>query len=326
MVKICLCGAGRIGSLHAEHIATHPRAELVAIVDPKEPAAAELASRWNTRALPSLEEALKLLSFDAVLIASSADSHADLIDLAAAHGKGIFCEKPIDLNLPRAEECLVACATAKVPLLMGFNRRFDPSFIYLKQQLDEGRIGTIEQLILISREPELLSLDYLQKAGSIFHDLTVSDFDLARWLLGEEPIEVYATGSCLIEPKLMEFGDYDSAMVVLRTGSGKLCHISNSRRALYGFDQRAEVLGSKGVLQVDQVQALPRGPNEPYFVNRYRKSYLNELDHFIDVIEKGIPPLVNGLDARQALVLAEAAKQSAESNHVVEVAHLIPVP
>ncbi len=326
MVTICLCGAGRIGSLHAEHVATNPRTDLVAIVDPDRKAGETLAARWGARWFASFEEALKQTRFDAVLIASSTKSHADLIDLAAAHGKGIFCEKPIDLNLPRAEECLVACAEAKVPLLMGFNRRFDPSFMNLKQLIQEGRIGQIEQIILISREPCLPSWDYLQRAGSLFYDLSIHDFDLARWLLSEEPQEVYATASCLIEPKLAELNDYDSAMITMRTPTGKLCSINNSRRTSYGFDQRAEVIGSKGVLQVDQIHTPPSSPNEPFFINRYKKSYLNELEHFVDVIEKGVQPIVSGLDARQALVLAEAAKQSAETNHVVDVSHLIPVP
>ena len=162
MVNICLCGAGRIGRLHAEHIATHPRAEWVAVVDPKEAACEALADQWNTRAFPSLQQALEEIHCDAVLIASSANSHAELIDLAAAHGKAIFCEKPIDLDLPRAEECLLACAKAKVPLLVGFNRRFDPSFMRIKKQIEEGVIGTNEQIIITSREPSLPSLDYLK--------------------------------------------------------------------------------------------------------------------------------------------------------------------
>ncbi len=318
MVDICLCGAGPIGNLHAEHIFTHPQARLVAVVDPKQQNPKALADRWGASSFSSLEEALQQVHFDAVLIASGTNYQADLVDLAAANGKGVFYENPTDLA--RAEECLFACAKAGVPLLVGFYRRFDPTFTYLKERIEEGLIGTVEQIIITSREP------HRRGAGSVFHELTIHDFDLLRWLLGEELETVYTTASCLLEAKQSDCQEPDSAMLVLKTASGKLCQINNSRRAGHGFDQRAEVLGSKGILQTDQHNTPLNMPTERYFVDRYRKAYLNELDHFVNVMEKGVQPLVNGLDARQALILAEAAKQSVETNRVVEVSILMPVP
>jgi len=247
---------------------------------------------------------------------------------AAAAGKAIFCEKPIDLSLKRVDACLAAVKKAGVPMLVGFNRRFDPSFKALHDRLRAGEIGTVEQVIVTSRDPGLPPPEYLKVSGGQFRDMTIHDFDMARWLLGEEPVEVFATGSNLVEPWVGELGDVDSVMVVMRTASGRLAHINNSRRAVYGYDQRIEVLGSKGMLRagnrtpttVERAGADAVTCDLPlhFFLERYAEAYVAELKHFIAAIAAGERPSVGAPDGRQALVLADAAVESMKSGKAVK--------
>jgi len=262
-------------------------------------------------------------SIRAVVIASATRTHADLIIEAAAKGKAIFCEKPIDLDIARTDQCLAAVEKAGVPLQIGFNRRFDPSFAAVKKRIDAGEIGAVEQVIITSRDPEPESEEALAGGGGVFREMTIHDFDMARFLLGEEPIELFATGSSLVEPYYAKLGDYDTAMFILRTASGRQCHINNSVRAVYGYDQRIEVHGSKGMLQagnrtptsVSLSGESGIAADRPlyFFVERYAESYEAELDHFIQSISAGRTPAVGATDGRKAMVLCEAALASAKS-------------
>jgi myo-inositol 2-dehydrogenase / D-chiro-inositol 1-dehydrogenase len=328
MITIGQFGAGRIGAIHAANIAASGRARLAYVVDPNAKAAKALAERYGAR-VGTVEQVFKDKRVDAVFIASSTDTHADLAVAAAKAKKAIFCEKPIDLSLRRVDWCVAAVAKAKVPMFVGFNRRFDPSFRALKDRLDKGEIGPVEQVVITSRDPGLAPLAYLKVSGGQFRDMTIHDFDMARWLLGEEPVEVSAFGSCLIDKQVGKIGDFDSVMVLLRTRSGRLCHINNSRRSVYGYDQRIEVLGAKGRLSagnrmpttVERADAESVSVDKPlyFFLERYAEAYRAELTAFLDAFESGKPMPVGPADGRQALVLAEAALESAKSGRRVKV-------
>jgi myo-inositol 2-dehydrogenase/D-chiro-inositol 1-dehydrogenase len=320
-------GAGRIGQIHAANIAAHPEARLRYVVDVNRAAAEGLASRYGA-AVADTEAALSDSAVDAVLIASSTDTHADLIERAAKAGKAIFCEKPVDLDLKRVDACLKVASKAGVPLLIGFNRRFDPSFATLKRELSGGAIGKLELLAITSRDPGPPPLSYIKVSGGLFRDMMIHDFDLARWILGEEPIEVYATASCLVDPAIGAAGDIDTAVVVLRTKSGAIAQISNSRRAVYGYDQRLEAFGSGGMLRaenrtpttVERATAEGVAHDKPlfFFLERYAEAYRAELDHFLAAVGKGEPPAPSGADGRAALALAEAALESSRTGKPVK--------
>jgi len=320
MLKFALFGAGRIGRMHAENLVRCPDAQLVYVIDSKPEAARALADPLGAKAATEAQ-ALSDPAIDAVLIASSTDSHADLT-IASAHArKAIFCEKPIDLDLARADACIREVEKAGVPMLIGFNRRFDPSFRALKDQVDAGAVGAIEQVVITNRDPGLPDLAFLARSGGLFLDFTIHDFDMARWLLGEEPVEVFAWGAVLVDPRVAsEANDIDSAMVLLRTASHKLCHINNSRRAVYGYDQRIEVFGAKGMLRAENLPptTLERFDAEgtvaanpwPNFQTRYAAAYAAELSSFIRSVQRGEKTEVSPRDGRQVLVLANAAKES----------------
>ena len=245
MLTFAQFGAGRIGTIHAANLGANPATSLRYVVDVNRAAAAALAAKHGAQ-VADVATALGDPAVDAVIIASSTDTHADLAIAAAKAGKAIFCEKPIDLSLKRVDQCLAAVKKARVPMFVGFNRRFDPSFAALHARIAQGEIGNGEPVIISSRDPGLPAISYLKSSGGQFRDMTIHDFDMARWLLGEEPIEVFAYGSCLVDPAVGKIGDTDSVMVLLKTASGKLAHINNSRRASYGYDQRLEVHGATG--------------------------------------------------------------------------------
>jgi len=248
---------------------------------------------------------------------------------AARAGKAIFCEKPIDLSLRKVDACLAVVRRARVPMLVGFNRRFDPNFRELKARLDRGAIGKVELVQITSRDPGLPPLGYLKVAGGLFRDMTIHDFDMARWLLGEEPVEVFARGSCLVDPMVKRVRDVDTAAVTLRTASGKLAVITNSRRASYGYDQRIEVHGSKGCLSagnriestVQQADGHGVAAAKPlhFFLERYADAYRAELAAFIGALKNKRRMPVGPDDGRRALVLAEAALKSLKSGKAVRV-------
>ena len=292
------------------------------IVDPRPEAAGRIPALTGARIVDT-ETALNDPEVDGVMIAAATVTHADLAMAAAAKGKAIFCEKPIDLDLARTDACLEAVAQAGVLFQIGFNRRFDPSFHALKQRLDAGAIGRVEQVIITSRDPEPETEEALAGGGGVFREMTIHDFDMARHLLGEEPVRMFATGSCLVDPAYAKLGDYDTAMFILRTASGRQCHINNSVRATYGYDQRIEVLGSEGMLraanrvptsvELSTVAGVSTDKPLYFFVERYGEAYAAELDHFVTCIETGRTPDVGAQDGRRAMILCEAALASAKS-------------
>jgi len=332
MIRFALFGAGRIGTVHAANIAASPsRASLACVYDTHLPAAQATADRYGARVAPSIEAALGDSSIDAVVIASSTDTHVDLITAAARAGKAILCEKPIDLDIARVDRCRSAIAETGVPLQLGFNRRFDRSHRAVREAVRAGQIGALELLLITSRDPGLPSLAYLAGSGGIFRDMTIHDFDLARFILGDDPVkDVYATGSTLVERQLQELGDVDTAMVVMTAASGALVHINNSRRAVYGYDQRVEAFGERGMVQSDNLRANTltrsgasmtdaREPLLNFFIERYAQAYLDELNAFIEAVEGQRQPSVGFEDGRCALLLANAAWESLRSGRRVSV-------
>jgi myo-inositol 2-dehydrogenase / D-chiro-inositol 1-dehydrogenase len=326
MISFCQFGAGRIGAIHAGNIARHPRARLHRIVDVDGDAAELLAARHGAQA-SGRAEALADPAIDAVLIASSTDTHAELIAAASRAGKAVFCEKPIDLDAKRVEACLAVVKETGITLMIGFNRRFDPNFAKLRKQLRGGRIGRLEMLAITSRDPGPPPLAYIKVSGGLFRDMMIHDLDMARWLLGEEPVEVFAAASCLVDPAIGAAGDVDSAVVTLKTASGALCQISNSRRASYGYDQRIEAHGEKGMLRAGNIveSSLEYSGSDGivgekplhFFLERYAEAYRRELDAFIAAIAGRTAPPTSGADGLRALILADAAIKSATEGRVV---------
>jgi len=329
VVNFALFGAGRIGRMHAENLARRSDARLLYVVDTKPETARALAEPLGARQA-SADEALADPNVQAVLIATSTGSHADLSIAAARAGKAIFCEKPVDLTLPKVEACIREVKKARVPMFVGFNRRFDPSFRSLKQRLDAGAIGSLEQVIITNRDPGLPELRFLATSGGLFLDFTIHDFDMARWLLGEEPVEVFAWGAVLVDPRVRTEGkDIDTAMLLLRTASGKMCHINNTRRAVYGYDQRIEVFGSKGMLRaanlaptsVERFGAQATATDNPWpnFQTRYAAAYAAELSSFIRSVETRKPAEIPPEDSRRVLLLCEAALKSSQTGQPVRI-------
>ena len=328
MINFCQFGAGRIGAIHAGTIASHADARLRIILDLDRAAAERLARRYGAT-VGSEAEALADPGINAVVIASSTDTHADLVEAAARAGKAVFCEKPLDLDRRRAEACVAVAGECGVPLMVGFNRRFDPNFARLERQIRDGRIGRLELLTITSHDPAPPPIEYVRRSGGLLRDMTIHDFDLARWLLAEEPVEALAAASVLVDPAIGEAGDFDTAVVILRTQSGVLCQISNSRRAVYGYDQRIEALGSDGALRAENVVESTVSfagaggivSDKPlhFFLERYAEAYRRELDHFIGAIVSGTPPLVGGSDGVKALALADAAHESLRTGRAVRI-------
>lgn len=323
MHKVVLIGAGRIGRIHAGNAARHPRLALAGIVDPVADVAAALAAEWGTTTT-SVEAALAEPTIAGVIIASSTDTHLEYSLRAAAAGKAIFCEKPIDQDLARARAAGGVLSRAR--LLLAFNRRFDPNFRALKARLDSGVVGTLESLQITSNDPSPPPPSYVAVSGGLYKDMAIHDFDMARWLLGEEPIEVYAAGSCLVDPEIGRLGDIDTARTVLKTASGRLCVIANSRRSGFGYDQRIEAYASAGMVRADNVlestvqtwgeggAASDRFQN--FFLARYAEAYRGEMDHFADMLD-GAAASVGYADGVAALALAEAAARSLASGQPV---------
>ncbi len=328
MVEICQFGAGRIGKIHAANVAANARSNLRYVVDVDEVAAAELAVAYGAKVVAT-EVALDDAEVDAVLIASSTNTHANLIEAACEAGKAIFCEKPIDLDIGRVDGVLMAVEKAGVPMMVGFNRRFDPTFAALHDAVAAGSVGRVEMVAITSRDPEPPPIEYVRVSGGLFRDMMIHDFDMARWLLGEEPIEVFAAASNLIDPAIGEAGDVDTAVVTLRTAGGALCQIGNSQRAAYGYDQRIEVFGSAGMLRagnltptaVELTTADGVTTDKPlyFFLERYAEAYRLELDHFLVCLDEGRPPRIGAEDGGRALLLADAAVQSARIGRPVGV-------
>ena len=319
MVRFGLLGAGRIGNIHGSNIAAADGAKLVALADAIPEAANALAKKTGAE-VRSADEIIKAKDIDAVLIGTPTDTHANLIEQAARAGKAVLCEKPVDLDSKRIEKCLKVVEKAGTTLMIGFNRRFDPNFAALKARLDAKAIGAIEMVTIISRDPAPPPISYVTRSGGLYRDMMIHDFDMARFLLGEEPVEVHALGSALVDPAIGEAGDVDTAMVMMRTASGKLCQISCSRRAAYGYDQRIEVHGSTGMLRAGNIHettveratrdGFTTDPVQNFFLERYATAYRLELAAFIKAISKGREPAPSGYDGLMAQRLADAATRS----------------
>jgi myo-inositol 2-dehydrogenase/D-chiro-inositol 1-dehydrogenase len=318
-IDVAVFGAGRIGTIHAGNVARHTRARLRYVVDVNATAAEALAGRYGAQT-SSVDAALADPAVGAVLICSSTDTHADLIQRAAAAGKAIFCEKPIDLDVERARACAAAVREAGVTCMIGFQRRFDPTFAALKQRLDAGEIGVPEMLVITSRDPAPPPARYIAHSGGVFKDMLIHDFDIFRWILGGEAVSIHATGGCPGLPDVAAAGDLSHTAVTLCTRSGALCQINTSRRAAYGYDQRFEVLGSHGLLQAGNVrptqvvawgeQSISSDKPEAFFLERYRDAYALEIEHFLDALSHATPVRTTIEDGIKALELAELATQS----------------
>ncbi|ALH80947.1 inositol 2-dehydrogenase [Sphingopyxis macrogoltabida] len=325
MHDIALIGAGRIGKIHAANLAANPRLRLARVVDPFPDAASAVAAQYDAR-VSTIDEALADPAIAGVVVASSTDTHLPYSLAAAEAGKAVFCEKPLDQDLGRARESAARFAALDARLFLAFNRRFDPNFAALQARLTGGAVGNLETLHIISHDPAPPPVDYVKVSGGIFKDMVIHDFDMARWLLGEEVSEVFASASVLVDPAIGEAGDADTAKTILRTASGRLCVISSSRRSGYGYDQRIEAFGSAGMIRAqNQLETTVEtwGENgaaadrfQNFFLDRYAVAYAREAEHFADILD-GAAPLVDVRDGVAALALAEAAAQSAKTGERV---------
>ncbi|MEQ9246938.1 MAG: inositol 2-dehydrogenase [Nitratireductor sp.] len=331
-VNFALLGAGRIGKVHAKAIAGNADARLVAVADAFAEAAQAIADAYGC-AVRSIEDIEADRRIDAVVICTPTDTHADLIERFARAGKAVFCEKPIDLNLARVKQCLGVVKETGAVLMVGFNRRFDPHFAAVRAAIDEGRIGPVEMVQITSRDPGPPPISYIKSSGGILRDMTIHDFDMARFLLGEEPDTVFATASVLVDPAIGEAGDFDSVSVVLTTASGRQCSISNSRRATYGYDQRIEVLGAAGAvaaenqrpvsIEIANAQGFTRPPLHDFFMTRYTEAYAAEIASFIAAIVEGEPASPSGDDGLRALAQADSALLSVKEGRAIKLSEIL---
>ncbi len=334
-LNIGVIGAGRIGKLHAENLVYHiPQAKVNAIVDISLNAAQDTATRLG---IPNVSDDPATIfedaSIDAVVICSSTDTHAQFIIEAARAGKPVFCEKPIDHSLEKIDAALQAVEQAGVPLQIGFNRRFDPNYARVRQAVINGEIGTPQLLHIISRDPSPPPIEYVKVSGGIFLDMTIHDFDMARFLIGSEVEEVYTAAGVMVDPAIGEVGDLDTAIITLKFSNGVIGTIDNSRQAVYGYDQRVEVFGSGGAIRtqnnypntatIQTAQSVYRDLPLHFFIERYTESYIIELQAFIDALVNDTPVPVSGLDGRVPVVMGLAARKSFDENRPVRLNEII---
>lgn len=326
--RFAILGAGRIGQVHALAISHNEYAELVAIFDPVDSVAESIVSRYGaTRATP--EEIAADVGIDAVVLCTPTDCHAKQIEFFARAGKAIFCEKPIDLLSSRVRECLGVIEKTGTTLMVGFNRRYDRHFMAVRTQINNGSIGNPEMGVIISRDPGAPPAEYIKRSGGIFKDMMIHDFDMAVYLMGSMPETVFATGSVLTDPAIADLGDYDSASVILRWADGKQVVISNSRRAVYGYDQRIEVHGSQGMVAAENQRPISielatdsgytRPPLHGFFMTRYSDAYANEINAFIAAINGEDVEIPTGRDGLNSLLIAEAALISLRNGTTVKI-------
>jgi myo-inositol 2-dehydrogenase / D-chiro-inositol 1-dehydrogenase len=333
-LRVGVIGVGRIGRMHAELLAHQVREAAVgAVFDSHPPAARDIASELGVPAAASLEELLEG-GVDAVAICSSADSHAELLIAAAEAGKAVFCEKPVSLDLAEVDRALAAVESAGVPFQIGFNRRFDPAHASVRDAVSTGAIGEPHLVRISSRDPEPPPLAYVKSSGGLFLDMMIHDFDMARYVTGSEVVEVFARGAVRVEPWFAQAGDVDTAIVTLVHENGCLTAVDNSRRAVYGFDQRVEVFGSAGMAAsenppvhtgVVRTAQGAQSPTSPYFfLERYLLSYVREWQAFVGAVQSGARPLVSTRDARAPLVIGLAARRSLREQRPVRIDEVTP--
>ena len=331
-MRVGLLGAGRIGNVHAQAISSHPESELIAVSDAFEKNAKALAKNYGCEVRTS-DEIIADSSIDAVLIATSTDTHSDLIEAAATAGKAVLCEKPVDLSLERATACLSKVSDTASNIMIGFNRRFDPSFSALKTAIDAGEIGKTEMLSITSYDPAPPPVEYIKVSGGLFRDMMIHDFDMANFIMGAAPVSVNAVGTCVVDPAIGAAGDVDTAAVTLAYADGRIAVIKNSRRAVYGYDQRVEVLGSEGLLQAQNVlentvvKSTTAGVSSAkptyFFLERYMPAYKAEWAAFVQAVRIKADMPVDLHDGVAALAMAEAATRSARTGQPVAMADIL---
>jgi myo-inositol 2-dehydrogenase/D-chiro-inositol 1-dehydrogenase len=333
-VNVGLVGTGRIGRLHAEHLAFRiPQANLLAVSDIVAEAAQRCAAALDVpTAVQDHRAIMENPDIEAVVICSSTDTHARMIEEAAAAGKHIFCEKPIDFDLARIDRALAAVENAGVKLQIGFNRRFDPNFKRVHDLIAEGKVGQPHILRITSRDPAPPPIEYVKVSGGIFLDMTIHDFDMARYLVGSEVEEIYAAGGVLVDPAIGQAGDIDTAVITLRFENGVVGTIDNSRQAVYGYDQRVEVFGSGGCVSADNNypntavvsdgRRVHRDLPLNFFMERYVDSYVAEMEAFIQCVQLDMEPPVSGLDGRIPVIMGYAAQRSYAENRPVKLSEI----
>jgi myo-inositol 2-dehydrogenase / D-chiro-inositol 1-dehydrogenase len=329
MISFGVIGAGRIGKVHTKTIAANPKARLAYVADAMPKAAAELAAQYGAK-VATVDEIMKARDVDAVLIGSPTGFHAEQIQAASHAGKAIMCEKPVSLSVATIHETLKVVEKNKSTLMIGFNRRFDPNFAELEARIRKGTVGDVELVTVISRDPGPPPVDYVRGSGGLFRDMMIHDFDMARFLMGEEFVLVQALGASLVDPEIGKAGDVDTAAVQMQTASGRIAVITNSRRATYGYDQRIEVHGAKGMLSAGNIRnttvelhdggGSTEDPLLNFFTERYGAAYANELNTFIAAVDSGKKdPRPNGFDGLKAQMLADAATESWKTGKPVKV-------
>ena len=331
MINFSLMGAGRIGKMHAKIISAHPNAKLKYVYDVNKKFANDVARLTECKIASKPEEAINSKEIDAVLIASATPTHTKFITMAAKAGKAIFCEKPIYLDIKKVNECLNQIKNTKVPIQIGFNRRFDSSHAKAQQARVKKEIGELEMIVITSRDPEPPGIDYLKAAGGFFRDTTIHDFDLARFILGNDPVvQISAFGEALFDKNSKKQKDHDTAMFILKSKKGVLIHINNSRRAVYGYDQRVEVFGSKGMIisnnqtttSVERYTSKSTSVKDPvhfFFIERYEQAYKDQFNEFVKCVTKKTKPKVTFEDGKNALIIANAAYEAYKKGKVVNI-------
>ena len=334
-LRIALLGAGRIGQVHARTIVQRvPSARLVSIADPMPNAAAQLAARYDVALVST--DCMQLINdpnIDAVMICTPTDTHASYIKAAAAANKHIFCEKPIALDLAETDSALAAVSAAGVTLQIGFNRRFDANFVRMHQAVADGTIGTPKIIHIISRDPAPPPISYIKVSGGIFLDMTIHDWDIARFLMGSDIEEVYVQGAVTVDPAIGAAGDIDTHVTVLRFANGAIGTIDNCRQAVYGYDQRAEIFGSAGSIEtannypnnttLSTANGVSRDLPLNFFMQRYAEAYAAEIEAFVHAVTNGTPAVVTGGDARKALIAGLAAWRSYHERRPVRLAEFV---
>ena len=329
MVRFAVLGCGRIGRMHAQNLARHPSVELVSVFDVVPDVAKSVAAELGVRATASVEELLADKAVEAVLIASPTDTHVPLLTAAVKAGKAVLCEKPIDLDMARVQACWKEIAPYHPTVMIGFNRRFDPSFKAVRDRMAAGEIGKPELVLISSHDPGPPPIAYVKVSGGLFRDMTIHDFDMARYLVGDI-VEVQAFGGNLVDPAIRDAGDIDTAMVTMRAANGAMVHINNSRRCAYGYDQRIEAFGEHGMLQAGNRTATTveasggkhTGAKDVvlnFFIQRYQEAYAAEMEHFVACVREKAPPIAGFAEGLEALRLADAALESLRTGQIVRV-------
>ncbi len=325
---IALMGTGRMAHVYGPKINAHPGLRLEVIYNPRLSSAEKAAAQYGGRPMDDLDAVLADPGVEAVVIATPTDTHVEYIERAAAAGKPIYCEKPLDQTLERVDRAMAALREYPVPFMLGFNRRFDPDNAALREAVRAGEIGRVTMLMSWSREPAPPPIDYVRASGGYFVDATIHDIDLLCWIAGERPVEVFAAGSCMFDPAIGAEGDLDLTMTTLKMPSGALVHINNSRACAYGFDQRLEAFGDTGMLQTvnhrddnlvrwDDRRTAAREPLKHFFLERYDRSFYNALDEFHAAVTSGRAPSATAEDGRAALAIALACARSTKEGRAV---------